>query len=63
MPEQKFDARNEKEIFKEAKQDILKENIVSTSGMKPIDEISVYDIPSLFDQTNQEYSLEQVSNL
>jgi hypothetical protein len=63
MPEQKFDARKEKEIFKEARQEILKENIVSTSGTKPEDEIPVYDMPSLFDQTNQEKSLDQVSNL
>jgi hypothetical protein len=63
MPEQKFDACKEKEIFKEARQEILKENIVSTSGMKPVDEIPVYDMPSLFDQTNQEQSSEQVSNL
>jgi hypothetical protein len=38
----------EKEIFKEARQDILKENIASTLGMKPVDEIPVYDMPSLF---------------
>jgi hypothetical protein len=62
-PEQKFDAHKEKEIFKEARQEILKENIVSTSGTKPVDEIPVYDMPSLFDQTNQEKSSEQVSNL
>jgi hypothetical protein len=41
----------------------LKENIASTSRMKPFDEIPVYEIPSLFDQTNQEQSLEQSSNL
>jgi len=62
-PEQKFDARKEKEIFKKAWQEILKENIASTSWTKPKYEIPVYDMPSLFDQTNQEKSLEQVSNL
>jgi hypothetical protein len=36
---------------------------VYTSGKKPIDEISAYDMPSLFDQVNQGKSLEQVSNL
>jgi hypothetical protein len=46
---QKFDACKEKDIFKEAKQEILKENITSTSGMKPVDEIRVYDMPSIFD--------------
>ena len=45
MPEQKFDACKEKEIFKEARQEILKENIASTSGTKPIDDIPMYDMP------------------
>jgi hypothetical protein len=58
MPKQKFDECKEKEIFKKYRQDILKENIASTSGMKLVDEIPVYDMPSLFDQTNQEQSLE-----
>jgi hypothetical protein len=53
-PEQKFDARKEKETFKEARQEILKENIASTSGTKPVDDIPVYDMPPLFDQTNRE---------
>jgi hypothetical protein len=46
--------RKEKETFKEARQDILKENIVSTSGTKPVDEVPVYDMPPLFDQTSKE---------
>ena len=33
---------------------------MSTSGMKPVDEILVYDMPSLFDQTNQEKSSKHV---
>jgi hypothetical protein len=40
MPKQKFDVCKEKEIFKEARQEILKANIVSTSGMNP-----VYEMP------------------
>jgi hypothetical protein len=62
-PEQKFDVCKEKETFKEARQEILKENIVSTSGTKPVDDIPVYDMPPLFDQTNREQPSEQVSNL
>jgi hypothetical protein len=46
---QKFDACKEKETFKEARQDILKDNIVSTSGTNPMDDIQVYDMPPLFD--------------
>jgi hypothetical protein len=48
-PEKKFDVCKEKEIFKEARKESLKENISSTLGTKPIDEIPVYEIPSLFD--------------
>jgi hypothetical protein len=58
-PEQKFDVCKEKEIFKEARQEILKENIASTSGTRPVYEISVYNMPSLFDHTNKEQSSEK----
>jgi autotransporter adhesin len=61
--EHMLDVCKEKEIFKEVSQEILKENIASTSGTKPVDEITVYNMPSLFDQTNQEQSSKQVSNL
>jgi hypothetical protein len=60
---QKFDAHKEKETFKESKQEILKENIASTSGTKLIDEIPMYNMSPLFNQTNIEKPLEQVSNL
>jgi hypothetical protein len=53
-PKQKFDARKEKETFKEARHEILKENIVSTSGTKPLYDIPVYDMPPLFYHTNIE---------
>jgi hypothetical protein len=53
-PGKKFDAHKEKEIYKEDRHEILKEKIASTSGMKLVDEIPVYDMPSLFDHTNQE---------
>ena len=36
---------------------------MSTLGTKPIDEIQICDMPSLFDQTNQDQSSEKVSNL
>jgi hypothetical protein len=37
-----------------SRQEILKENIASTSGKKIEDEIPVYGMPSLFDHINQE---------
>jgi hypothetical protein len=63
MPEKKFDTCKEKETFKEARSDILKENIASTSGTKPVDDIPVYDMRHLFHQTNKENPIEKVSNL
>jgi hypothetical protein len=61
-PEQKFDAFKE-DTFKEARHDILKENILSTSGNNPIDVVPLYDMPQLFDQTNKDQPAEKVSNL
>jgi len=49
-PEQEFDVRKEEEIFKEVRHEISKENIVSTSGTKLVDEALVYDTPPLFYQ-------------
>jgi hypothetical protein len=38
-------------------------NIVSTLGTKSVDEVPVYAMPPLFDQTNKEQPSEKVSNL
>jgi len=40
--------------FKEAIQEILKDNIVSTSGTNPRDDVSIYDMPHLFDDTRRD---------
>jgi hypothetical protein len=63
MPKHNFYVCKEKEIFKESRQEILNENIVSTSGTNAVDEIQVYDMPPLFDQTKKEKPSEKVSNL
>jgi hypothetical protein len=49
--QQHFDARKEKQTFKEARQEILKENIASTLGTNLGDDVLVYDMPHLFDDT------------
>jgi hypothetical protein len=49
--EQKFDACKEKETFKEAKWEILKENISSNLGTKAGDDVPMYDMPLMFYQT------------
>jgi hypothetical protein len=41
----------------------LKENIAYTLGKNLGDDVPVYDMPHLFDQTNKDQTLEQVSNL
>jgi hypothetical protein len=63
MHEHKFYAHKEKETFKEATQAILKENIASTSRMKPVYHIPVYEMSPLFDQTSREQPSEQVGNM
>jgi len=55
-PQQQFDARKENDTFNETILEILKENIASTSGTKLGDDVSVYDMPRLFDQTNKDQS-------
>jgi hypothetical protein len=40
----------------------LKENIASTSGEKPVDYVTVYDMPPLFYQTSKEQPSKPVSN-
>jgi hypothetical protein len=62
-PKKKFDACKEKETFKEARQNIFKANIVSTSGTNLVDYIPVYDMPKLFDHTSREHPLESIINL
>jgi hypothetical protein len=62
-PQQNFDVCKEKETFKEARKEILKENIVSTLGTKLGDDVPLYDMPHLFDQTSTDQPSDQVSNL
>jgi hypothetical protein len=52
-PQQHFDACKEKETFKEARQEILKDNIASTLGTKLGDDVPVYDMPHLFDRPTE----------
>jgi hypothetical protein len=41
----------------------LKENIASTLGTNPGDDVPVYDMPHLFDHTSRDQPSEQVSNM
>jgi hypothetical protein len=52
-----------KDTFKEAKQEIIKENIASTSTMKQNHYRPMYEIPPSTDHTNKGQSSEKVSNL
>jgi hypothetical protein len=60
-PQQHLDVQKEKETFKEAEKEIMKENIACTSGTNPGDDVPVYDMPHLFDETSRDKSPEQVT--
>jgi hypothetical protein len=62
-PEQHFDVCKEKETLKQAIQEILQEHIAYTLGTNPRDDVPVYDMPHLFDQTRRDQYSEQLSNL
>ena len=51
-PQQHFDARKEEETFNEAIQEILKENIASTSNAQPRYDVPVYDMSHPYDHTS-----------
>jgi len=53
----------EKETFKEANQDILKENIASTSIAQQTQVPPMYEMPPSMDHTNKGQPLDKVSNL
>jgi hypothetical protein len=60
-PRKKFDAQNEKEIFNQARQEFLKDDIASTLTVQQSKEEREYDIPSLLDHTNKIQPMGQVS--
>jgi hypothetical protein len=62
-PHKKFDARKEKETFKEDKQEFLKKNVVSTLAMQQTQNSPMYKIPSSMDHTSKGQHLEKVSTI
>jgi hypothetical protein len=55
--------QKEKETFKEARQEILKENIASTSTMQQNHDRPMYEMPPSMDHTSKGQPSEKVSNL
>ena len=51
-PKKYFDARREKETFKEDRQDFLKKNLVSTSTTQQTQNSPLYKIPSSMNHNN-----------
>jgi hypothetical protein len=60
-PHKKFDVHNEKEIFKQARQEFLEPNIASTSTAHHTQEVPTYEIPPSLDHTKEAQPLGQVS--
>jgi len=63
VPQNNFDVQKEKEMFKEARQEILKENVESTSTAQQNHDRPMYEIPPSMDHTNKGQPSEQVCNL
>jgi hypothetical protein len=60
-PKKQFDAQNEKDIFKQARQEFLKTNIASTSTDQHNKEIPACEMPPLLDFTKEAQPLGKVS--
>jgi hypothetical protein len=52
-PQKKFDAQNDKDIFKQDKQELLKLDIASTSTAQHTKEVPAYKMPPSLDHTKQ----------
>jgi hypothetical protein len=59
----KFDAWKEKETFKEAKQEFLKQDVAYTSALQHTRNVPMYDIPLSMDHTREAPPLAQVSTI
>jgi hypothetical protein len=62
-PQKQFDTWKENETFKEARQEFLKQNIVSTSVVQQTQNPPMYEIISSMDHTNERQLLEKVSTI
>jgi hypothetical protein len=60
-PKKQFDAQNEKEIFKQARQEFMKPDIASTSTAQHNKEVPEYEMPPSLDHTKETQPLGQVS--
>jgi hypothetical protein len=63
QPQQQFDAKKEKDIFKEEKKEFLKENVASTSNTVSRYDTPIFDMPQILDHTYKGEQTKKVSNL
>jgi hypothetical protein len=62
-PKKQFDAQNEKEIFKQARQEFMKPDIASTSTVQYNKEVPAYEMPPSLDHTTETHPLGKVSTI
>jgi hypothetical protein len=62
-PHKKFDAKKENDTFKEARQELLKQYVASTSFSQHTQNVPMYEIPSSMDNTNEAQPLGKVSSI
>ena len=60
-PPKRFDAEKEKDTFKEARQEFLKQNVASTSTAQHNQDVPTYEISSSLDHTSEVHLRNQVS--
>jgi hypothetical protein len=58
-PQKQFDVQNEKEIFKQVKQEFLKPDIALTSNAQHTQGLPTYEMPPSLDHTNEAQPLGQ----
>jgi hypothetical protein len=62
-PRKQFDTQNEKEIFKQAKQEFMKLEITLTSTVQHNKEVPQYDMPPSLDHTKEMQPMGKVSTI
>jgi hypothetical protein len=62
-PHKHFDVHNEKETFKQSRQEFLKPYITYTSTVQHTQDIPMYEMPSSLDHTNEAQPFKQVSTI
>jgi hypothetical protein len=62
-PQKQFEVGKEKKIFKEERQEFLKQDVASTSTTQHTHNVPMYELPLSMDHTREVPPIEQVSTI